>query len=134
VVARATTADDGSWWTALPPFAHAAVLRAVFAGDGGDRPGVISPLAPLALAPAIELSASGESVSGTVRPVKKRVTVTAYSGAEKVKSTRVAVHSDGTFATTLSLRGPGSYRLIATTAADARTAAGQSNEVDVAVQ
>jgi hypothetical protein len=44
VVGSAITAPDGSWSVDLPaPQAH-TVVRAVFAGSGGERPGVISPV------------------------------------------------------------------------------------------
>jgi hypothetical protein len=44
VVGSAITAPDGSWSVDLPaPQAH-TVVRGVFAGSGGERPGVISPV------------------------------------------------------------------------------------------
>jgi hypothetical protein len=95
----------------------------------------------VAVAPAVDLSAqpaAGDAVSvtGAVRPRKKRVTVIAYrvrtnGRLRREVAKRAAGRSDGTFATTLSLPGPGTYRLVATTAADSRTAAGRSNEVEI---
>jgi hypothetical protein len=52
VVATTTTGPDGGWLTRLPPQTRASVLRAVFAGDGAARPGVISPLVWQAVTPA----------------------------------------------------------------------------------
>jgi hypothetical protein len=44
VVGSAITAPDGTWSADLPAPQASAVVRAVFAGAGGERPGVISPV------------------------------------------------------------------------------------------
>jgi hypothetical protein len=52
VVATATTGPDGAFIATVPSLTRTSVLRAVFAGGGDARPGVVSPVAYVIVAPA----------------------------------------------------------------------------------
>jgi hypothetical protein len=142
-VASAITAPDGTWSAAVPAPARYSVLRAVFAGDGGDRPGVISPVAAVDVVPAIGLSAEQPSVpagrsvvvDGTVSPPKRRVTIVAYrvlaDGRLKRAATRRVRVSRGAFRAGIRLARAGTYRLVARVPADSATGAGSSAPVEV---
>jgi hypothetical protein len=143
VVGTTTTGPDGGWSIALPPMSRSAVLRAVFAGGGAGRPGVISPVAGVGVVPALGMRAEQPSVpaggtaivDGTVRPSKSRVAIAAYrvlpDGTLKRVATRSAGASAGTFRASIRLPAAGTYRLVASVPADAVTAAGLSTAVEV---
>jgi hypothetical protein len=142
-VGTTTTAADGSWSTTLPPQQRSEAIRAVFAGAGGDRPGVFSPYVFVTVVPAIGLSSEQPSVpaggvvtvDGTVAPAKRRVTLVAYrvlsSGRAARESTRRATVTAGAFRAAIRLKHPGTYRLVATVPADSATAPGRSAAVEV---
>jgi hypothetical protein len=112
-------------------------------GDGPDRPGVISPVAGLLVAAALDIApeqrsvpaGSDAAVDGTVRPARTRVTVVAYrvlaSGRLRRVGSRTVAARAGSFRAVIALPKAGSYRLVASVPADARTAAGSSAPVDV---
>jgi hypothetical protein len=145
VVGSTTTGPDGGWSIAPPPMSRSAVLRAVFAGAGRGRPGVISPVAGVGVVPALGISAEQSSVpaggsaivDGTVRPSKARVAIAAYrvlaNGGLKRVATRSAAASAGGFRASIRFSAAGTYRLVASVPADAVTAAGLSAPVDVHV-
>ena len=137
VLASALAAPDGSWSAGLPPLTAGMLVRAVFLGDPG-RPGVVSSPAFVAVAPRIELSVSPNPVApggtaiaaGSVRPSKRRVSVTAYlrrpDGSERRVAARSVPVRGGVFRADLRLAEPGSYRLVARAAADERSLAAES--------
>ncbi len=143
IVGAATTGADGTWSTTLPAQERSGVLRAVFAGDGGARPGVFSPPVFVTVVPAIQLNpeqpsvpAGGKvTVEGTVAPAKRRVTLVAYrvlsGGRVRRESSRRASVKSGAFKAAITLRHSGTYRLVATVPADSATGPGRSAAVEV---
>jgi hypothetical protein len=143
VVGSTTTDAGGRWSIVPPPMSRSALLRAVFAGAGPGTPGVISPVAAVAVVPALGIRAEQSSVAaggsaivdGAVRPSKPRVTVAAYrvlaNGGLKRVATRTAGARAGAFRASIRLPAAGTYRLVASVPADAVTAAGLSAPVDV---
>ncbi|HEX4010566.1 MAG TPA: N-acetylmuramoyl-L-alanine amidase [Solirubrobacteraceae bacterium] len=136
-IAQLTTADDGTWSTAVTP-AQSLVLRALHA----VAPAAVSDLVLVSVVPAITLSLISPSplrVSGTVTPAKRRVTLDVYKlsgGRRHLVLSRTVTARRGEFAARLSLgRRPahGTYAIVARTALDDATAAGASPAVQVAV-
>jgi hypothetical protein len=131
-VASAVTAADGSWSATLASMQN-TLVRALHR----PAPATVSDVALLAVEPAITLqvdSLSPLTVSGTVTPPKRFVTVDLYALANghrrRVAGKRLAV-SHGRFAGQIRTRRHGRSLLIARTAADAATVAGVSAPVDV---
>jgi N-acetylmuramoyl-L-alanine amidase len=134
-IAQVTTADDGSFSTAVTP-AQSLVLRALHA----VAPAAVSDLVLVSVVPAITLtlvSASPLRVSGTVTPAKRRVTLDVYrlsGGRRHLALSRTVTARRGAFAARLSLgHRPvrGTYLIVARTALDNATAAGASPPVRV---
>jgi hypothetical protein len=131
-VATATTAADGTWTATLAPVEN-TLVRALHR----PVPAAVSDVALLAVEPVITLqvaSVSPLTVSGTVSPPKRFVTVDLYALANghrrRVTGKRLAV-KNGRFAGQIRTRRHGRSLLIARTAADASTVAGASAPVEV---
>jgi hypothetical protein len=131
-VASAVTAADGTWTATLAPVQN-TLVRALHRA----APATVSDVALLAVEPAITLqvdSVAPLTVSGTVSPAKRFVTVDLYALANghrrRVAGKRLAV-SHGRFSGQIRTRRHGRSLLIARTAADAATVAGASAPVDV---
>jgi hypothetical protein len=131
-VATATTAADGTWTATLAPVEN-TLVRALHR----PAPAAVSDVALLAVEPVITLqvdSVSPLTVSGTVSPLKRFVTVDLYALANghrrRVTGKRLAV-KNGRFAGQIRTRRHGRSLLIARTAADAATVAGVSAPVEV---
>lgn len=131
-VATATTAVDGTWTATLAPLEN-TLVRALYR----PAPATVSDAALLAVEPAITLqvdSVSPLTVSGTVSPPKRFVTIDLYALANghrrRVTGKRLTVN-DGRFSGQIRTRRHGSSLLIARTAADAATVAGASAPIQV---
>jgi hypothetical protein len=131
-VATAVAAADGTWTTTLAPSEN-TLVRALHR----PAPATVSDVALLAIEPVITLqvdSVSPLTVSGTVSPPKRFVTVDLYALANghrrRVASQRLAV-SHGRFSGRIRTRRHGRSVVIARTAADAITVAAASAPVDV---
>jgi hypothetical protein len=127
-IATATTGADGSW-SAPATFTGNALLRALHR----PAPAGVSPLAAVAVAPAVTLSVSSGPpvvVSGTVAPAKPAVVIEVRRRGRVVKRRRVAVGAGGAFSATVYVARPGDV-VRARTVADARNAAGASSAVTV---
>jgi N-acetylmuramoyl-L-alanine amidase-like protein len=129
-VATAVTAADGTWATTLAPPEN-TLVRALHR----PTPATVSDVALLAVEPVITLqvdSVSPLTVSGTVSPPKRFVTVDLYALANghrrRVASKRLAV-SHGRFSGRIRTQRHGRSVLIARTAADAINVAGASAPV-----
>ena len=144
VLGATTAAPDGSWSAQLPAATGTAPIRAVFAGDG-SRPGVVSNTGYVVVAPQVALAATPTTVaargsvvaSGTVRPAKARVRVTAYlvrpdGGLRKVASRTVGARS-ARYRAKLRLKGAGTYRLVTRAGPDAASTGGRSAPFEVQV-
>jgi hypothetical protein len=144
LLTTATAGPDGSWSAELPSLERSQVVRAVFLGDD-VRPGVVSGFAHVAVRPQIELAVTpalttaGSTVraSGTVRPGKRRVTVTAYlqrpDGSEHPAVARRISAREGSYDAALVLAEPGTYRVVTTAEADRASLSGSSAPVTVNV-
>ena len=131
-VATAIAAADGTWSATLAPVEN-TLVRALHR----PRPATVSDVALLAVEPVITLqvdSVSPLTVSGTVSPAKRFVTVDLYAlgngHRRRVAGKRLAV-KHGRFSGRLGTRRHGRSLLIARTAADAATVAGASAPVRV---
>jgi hypothetical protein len=131
-IATAVAAADGTWSTTLAPTEN-TLVRALHR----PAPATVSDVALLAVEPVITLgvdSVSPLTVTGTVSPPKRFVTVDLYALANghrrRVASKRLAV-SHGRFSGRIRTQRHGRSVLIARTAADALTVAGASAPVDV---
>src|SRR6185437_12713561 len=131
-VASAVTAADGTWTATLAP-AQNTLVRALHRA----APATVSDVALLAVEPAITLQVDSVvplSVSGTVSPAKRFVTVDLYALANghrrRVAGKRLPVSHDR-FSGQIRTRRHGRSLLIARTTADAATVAGASAPVDV---
>jgi hypothetical protein len=129
-ITTAVTGNDGSW-SALLAVPHNALVRALHRA----APTTTSDLAFVGAAPVVSLALDSSApirVSGTVSPPKRHVTVTVYGvrGGHRrlVASRRVAVRG-GIFRAGFRSQRPGSYVLVARTAADAHNIAGSSKPV-----
>jgi hypothetical protein len=144
ILATTVAGADGGWSAQLPAVTSRGSLRAVFAGDAG-RPGVASNTAYVDVVPQIDLAVSPTSLAaegtvvatGSVRPGKRRVRVTAYlqraDGTERRAVRRRVPARDGTYSASLPLRRAGSYRLVTTASEDLASLAGSSPSVFVQV-
>ena len=144
LLGSATAGADGGWAAELPAPERSQVVRAVFLGDDG-RPGAVSALVPVAVAPLIELNVSSALTTpgtairagGAVRPSKRRVTITAYlqhpDGSETVAASRRVSAREGRYDAAIVLDSPGTYRLVTTARASSTSAAGSSQPVTVHV-
>jgi hypothetical protein len=141
---RAVTAADGTFAATVALTANAFV-RAVDRGDAG-RPAVVSEPVLVPVRPHIELSAGSPGavpgtpvqLSGLVAPVKRRVTIAVAAQSpdgtfHEVQDVPVAAAPDGRFAYSLTLSAPGTYEVVARTAADKRNAVGFSAPVRIVV-
>jgi len=134
-IASVITAVDGTWSTVVTP-PRSLVLRALHA----VAPAAVSDLILVSVVPAITLtlvSSAPLTVSGTVTPAKRRVTIDVYrlvGGRRKLVVSRSVPAHGGAFASRLALgrkRVPGDYVIVARTALDTATAAGASPPVRV---
>lgn len=138
VVATALTAPDGSWSVTPPALSRSSVLRAVFPGEGADAPGIISPLVGVTVVPAISIKADrmratpGDTitVTGSVRPSKRRVSLSVARGAHQASVRRIATDS-GRFSAKVKLARAGTYRITASVPADGRTTSARSSAIRV---
>jgi hypothetical protein len=131
---EATTASDGTWSAAVS-LAQNTPVRALHRA----APASVSDWIEVLVAPAITATVQSTSplvISGTVSPGKSSVTVDLYPagvtsgtplGKQRVSATA------GTFTAQLGSPGPGTYYVVARTAADARNAAGASAPVTVTI-
>jgi N-acetylmuramoyl-L-alanine amidase len=131
-VATATTAPDGTWTATLAPVEN-TLVRALHR----PAPATVSDVALVAVEPVITLqveSVSPLTVTGTVSPPKRFVTVDLYALANghrrRVTGKRLAV-KDGRFSGQIRTRRHGRSLLIARTAADAASIAGASAPLEV---
>jgi hypothetical protein len=132
-IANVVTAADGTWSATLAPVRN-TLVRALHR----PTPATVSDVALLAVEPVITLqvdSLSPLTVTGTVSPAKRFVTVDLYALSNghhhrRVASKRLAV-SDGRFSGQIRTRHHGRSVLVARTAADAATVAGASTPVVV---
>jgi hypothetical protein len=127
-LAGVTTGGDGGWEASLA-LEHSALVRAVH----GSAPVTVSDLLAVNVAPVITLSAASTArltVSGTVAPAKRYVTITLYAlnslHRHRVASARVRPGQGGAFTAGFRTPPPGSYELVARTTADAANVAGTS--------
>ncbi len=124
------TAADGSF-SATVELTRDTALQAVYR----NAPAAVSDLAQIEIAPLVELTVESTSplfVSGTVAPVKRRVTVELYRRNKVIATAHVPVRA-GRFHARLARPRPGRYRVIARTAAAGGNAAGASKPVGVSV-
>jgi hypothetical protein len=127
-LASVTTAGDGSWEASLA-LERSALVRVVH----GSAPVTVSDLLAVNVAPVVTVAVASTApltVTGTVMPAKGHVTATLYSlrgpHRRRVASARVRVEQGGSFTAGFGARTPGSYELVARTAADAVNVAGTS--------
>ena len=134
-IASATTAADGSYGVSVP-LTRYTLLRALHP----LAPASVSTLAGVEVAPAITVTVESTSpltVTGTVSPPTKKVTIDLFSVQpdghwERLLRKRITVRH-GAFAATLATPGPGPYGVSVHTPADAISAAGVSAPVPVTV-
>ncbi len=128
--ATAVTGADGSWSAGFVP-GLSQVVRALYQGP----PATVSDLVLVGLAPAITLTIATSSplrVSGTVTPPKPTVTISVYRAGDRRRRRPVATVRARVRRGEFSARLPfghsarGRYVLVASTAADVRTAASES--------
>jgi hypothetical protein len=127
-LASVTTGPDGTW-SALAALKTNARLRALHAAT----PASVSPGLELEVAPVITLQSSPSppfQVSGTIDPPKPRAWIDLYAvsapGVQSLVSRTPVSVERGSFAAVIAPPAPGSYLLVAHTAADALSAAGSS--------
>jgi hypothetical protein len=131
-VTTATTLADGSWSATLP-IARNGTLRASYGGDPTHAAAVSPPLA-VGVAPVLALAPppagvhrnGSVAVSGTIAPVKARLTVLLerrVRGRYRVAARRVVGAAAGSFATTVRAGPSGTYRVRVLFAGDAANAA-----------
>jgi hypothetical protein len=134
-MASAVTAADGSWAAQLS-LRTSALVRALHRAT----PAAVSAPLLAAPAPAVTLAVSGSgpfAARGTVAPPKRAVTVNLYAAAagghtgSLLSRTSAHVGAGGAFSAAVHAPGPGSYVLVAHTAADGQNAAGTSPAVYV---
>ncbi len=138
-IATVTTAADGSWTYTLP-VTRAITLRALHAA----APAAASNVATIAIRPVLTLalqSVSPPRVSGSITPPKPRVTINTYrlvGGHRELLDRRSVRARQGQFSAGVALgktgpptRRPARLVVIAATAADGGTLAGQSPPVTV---
>ena len=143
-VTQTTTQADGTW-SAPTPLARNAALRAVFRGIEGAS-AVVSEAVFATIPPAVSLTASvgqvpaGQVVvfSGTVDPVKERLTMTISrrqpdGTVTPYRSVRFGAADDGSFTRTIGFPEPGSYQVAVTSDADELNGLGSSATVAVQV-
>jgi hypothetical protein len=138
-VASATTGPDGSFSASLAPNVN-GLLRARFAGDSA-RFQTASRQASVRVRPEMELSLSAAHVrrgalvkaSGTVKPAKRRVTVTVLLGKRRVASYTVRPRA-GSYSKRLRLAKPGLYRVYGAFAGDSANVPAASRAVFVRVR
>lgn len=130
----ATTAGDGSWSQAVS-FAENTVVRALHR----PAPASVSDWIEVLVAPALTVTVQSSAplvISGTVSPAKPHVTVDLYpagvTSGRPITKKRVSA-TDGTFTAQLASPAPGTYNVVARTAADAKNAAGASAPVAVTI-
>lgn len=134
-IATLTTDAAGGWsYTAAP--AQNTLLRALHR----PAPASVSDIVVLAVAPAVTLtvvSTAPLTVSGTVAPAGPRVTLDLYRvqrpGRRKLVKSRQLAANGGQFTATFRRLTPGSYLLLASTAASARYAAGAAPPATLAI-
>jgi hypothetical protein len=142
--ARAVTDANGAFGAAVP-LSAGGFVRAVDRGSA-DRPAVVSEPVLVAVRPHVELTAGAPgtlagtplALSGSVTPAKRRVTLAvAAQGADgvfhEVQDIPVSTGPDGRFAYSITLATPGTYQIVARTAADKRNAVGFSAPVQIVV-
>jgi N-acetylmuramoyl-L-alanine amidase len=129
-LATATTGAGGSWRTAIAPNFN-VLLRALHR----SHPATVSDWIALDVAPWITLAVEPGPplhVSGTVTPGKDRVTVELRRGGRVIRRSGFTVTA-GRFGGRIRAPKPGTYTLIAFSAADAENVAGASAPVRVMV-
>jgi len=131
-IATATTASDGSWSVQVT-LTRNTLLRALHR----PFPATVADWMLITVGPAITLTVGSTSplqVSGTVSPSKPHVIVDVYpagnTNGKPLAKKRVPA-SQGSFSATLPSPAPGSYVLVARTAADTANGAGASPPVTV---
>ena len=133
-IASATTAADGSWSVSLASQTN-MIVRALHS----PYPASVADWTLVAFAPVLSIQLQSSSplvVTGTISPAKRRVTVALYPAARtsgKPLSRRRVSVSQGQFSAQLPVPGPGSYTVIATSAADPSHAPGASPPLSVTV-
>jgi N-acetylmuramoyl-L-alanine amidase len=129
-LATATTGPDGSWTAQLSPDFN-VLLRALHR----PHPATVSDWVALDVAPRITLEVEPGSrlrVNGTVTPAKDRVIVELRRRGRVIRHTEFAV-SAGRFGGSIRAPKPGTYTLIARSAADAENLAGASAPARVTI-
>jgi N-acetylmuramoyl-L-alanine amidase-like protein len=129
-----TTGANGMWICSLTLQRNTAVRALHRPHPAGVADWVLLPVAPV-----LTLTAESTSpllLTGTISPVKRRVTIDLYGGAtatgKPLAKHRLKVLA-GRFSVQMAVPGPGSYVLVARSAADASNAAGASPPLAVTV-
>lgn len=140
-VTQAVT-DPSGGFTAQVPVSYAVSLRALHPAEPAAPAAVsaplhldVAPLVTLQVAQADPPPGTPAQLSGTVHPAKAQVLLRMSAVAANGTTTRLReltlAGSSGSFAATVALPAPGTYRFEAATASDARNVAGASAPVDV---
>jgi hypothetical protein len=133
-IATTMTDGNGAWNLTLTP-AQNVMLRALHQ----PSPAAVSDVVAVSVAPVLTVSVVSSSpvaVTGTVSPGGLPVTVDLYrlaGGRRHLLASRRAPVADGTFTAGFGTRKPGSYVVVARTAATARYVPGASPAVPVSV-
>ena len=133
-IATTMTDGNGAWTVTLTP-AQNVMLRALHQ----PSPAAVSDVVAVSVAPVLTLSvvtSSPVAVTGTVSPAGLPVTVDLYrlaGGRRHLLASKRAPVAGGTFTTGFGTRKPGSYVVVARTAATARYVPGASPLVPVSV-
>jgi hypothetical protein len=139
------TSDANGAWTATLALTETAEIRAVFRGDPA-HPAVVSPGAIAAVPPQIALTAATQlaipgsviGFTGSVTPVKPRVTIVIAKQQldgtyATVRDIRLRSDGDGTFTRSIGFAEAGNYQVVAHTAADDANALGTSPPVAITI-
>jgi N-acetylmuramoyl-L-alanine amidase len=131
----AVTTDSNGMWSATLTLQSTTAVRALHR----PYPASVADWVLLPVAPVLTLTAQSTSplvLSGTISPGKRQVTVDLYRGSsaagKPLAKRRVKVVGGG-FSVQMPVPGPGSYVLVARSAADATNAAGASPPLAVTV-